>query len=38
MIENYRYLEPTFKTANIVHRAIEEVIEPFMAEHPDFVW
>ena len=38
MIENYRYLEPTFKTANIVNRAIKEIVEPFMAEHPDFVW
>lgn len=38
MIENYRYLDPTFKTADIANRAITEIIEPFMAEHPDFVW
>nr|DAF80911.1 MAG TPA: hypothetical protein [Bacteriophage sp.] len=38
MIENYRYLEPTFKTADITNRAIKEIIEPFMAKHPDFVW
>lgn len=38
MIENYRYLDPTFKTADIANRAITEIIKPFMAEHPDFVW
>lgn len=38
MIENYRYLDPTFKTVDIANRAITEIIEPFMAEHPDFVW
>lgn len=38
MIENYRYLDPTFKTADIANRAIKEIIKPFMAEHPDFVW
>ena len=38
MIENYRYLDPTFKTADIANRAIKEIVKPFMAEHPDFVW
>lgn len=38
MMENYRYLEPTFKTSDIAKRAIKEIVEPFMAEHPDFVW
>lgn len=38
MIENFRYLEPTFKTSDIAKRAITEIIKPFMAEHPDFVW
>lgn len=38
MIENYRYLDPTFKTADIAKRAITEIIKPFMAKHPNFVW
>lgn len=38
MIEHFRYLEPTFKTSDIAKRAITEIIKPFMAEHPDFVW
>lgn len=38
MKENYRYLEPTFKTADIAIRAIAEIIRPFMKAHPDFVW
>lgn len=38
MIENYKYLDPTFKTADIANRAITEIIKPFMAKHPDFVW
>lgn len=38
MRENYRYLEPTFKTFDIAKHAIKEIIEPFMAKHPDFVW
>lgn len=38
MIENYRYLDPTFKTADIANRAIKEIVKPFMAEHPDFIW
>lgn len=38
MIENYRYLDPTFKTADVANRAITEIVKPFMAKHPDFVW
>lgn len=38
MIANYKYLDPTFKTADIANRAITEIIKPFMAKHPDFVW
>lgn len=36
--KNYRYFEPTFKTVDVANRAIKEIVEPFMAEHPDFVW
>lgn len=38
MIASYKYLDPTFKTADIAKRAITEIVKPFMAEHPDFVW
>lgn len=38
MKECYRYLEPTFKTADIAIRAIVEIIRPFMKAHPDFIW
>lgn len=38
MIANYKYLDPTFKTADIANRAITEIVKPFMAKHPDFVW
>ena len=38
IIENFRYLEPTFKTSDVAKRAIKEIVEPFMAEHPNFVW
>lgn len=34
----YSYLEPTFINTKVARRAIEEVIEPFMAEYPDLVW
>lgn len=34
----YSYLEPTFINTKVARRAIEEVIEPFMAKHPNFVW
>ena len=27
-----------FKSQNIAESAIEEVVKPFMAEHPEFVW
>lgn len=33
-----RYLEPTFESLEIAQRAIEEIVEPFMKAHPDFVW
>lgn len=33
-----RYLEPTFESLEITLRAIEEIVEPFMKAHPDFVW
>ena len=31
-------LEPYFPSVEVAERAITEVIEPFMEEHPDFVW
>lgn len=31
-------LEPYFESEEIAQNAIKEIIEPFMAEHPDFVW
>lgn len=34
----YSYLEPTFINTKVAKCAIDEVIEPFMAEHPNFVW
>lgn len=27
-----------FSTGDVARRAIEEIVKPFMAEHPDFVW
>lgn len=27
-----------FKSRDIAEKAIEEVVKPFMSEHPDFVW
>lgn len=33
-----RYLEPTFESLETTQRAIKEIVEPFMVEHPDFVW
>lgn len=38
MMGNYRYLEPTFISTKVTERAIKEIVKPFMAEHPDFVW
>lgn len=38
MIENYGYLDVTFKTVDIANRAIAAIIKPFMKVHPDFVW
>lgn len=34
----YSYLEPTFINTKVANRAITEIVKPFMAEHPDFVW
>lgn len=31
-------LEPYFESEEIAQNAIKEIVEPFMAEHPDFVW
>ena len=40
-IENNPQLKsfnPCFISQEIVERAIDEIIKPFMKEHPDFVW
>lgn len=34
----YKYLEPSFATRKTAENAIAEIVEPFMKEHPDFVW
>lgn len=34
----YNYLCPRFDSDEIAKNAIEEIIKPFIAEHPDFVW
>lgn len=38
LICNNKYLDPTFTDTETAKRAITEIIEPFMADHPDFVW
>ena len=35
---HYKYLEPSFKTCKTAEAAIKEIVEPFMAEHPEFKW
>ena len=35
---NFKDLNVFFTTREKAEQAIEEVIKPFMAEHPDFVW
>lgn len=35
---NFKDLNVFFSTDGKAYQAIEEVIKPFMAEHPDFVW
>jgi hypothetical protein len=37
----YRFIKGSdvyFHTEEIAENAIKEIVEPFMAEHPDFVW
>lgn len=36
--EHYKCCTPYFSKREIVEQAIEDVVEPFMAEHPEFVW
>lgn len=36
--DTFHYSEVYFSTGEAAERAIREVIEPFMKEHPDFVW
>lgn len=33
-----KYFEPYFYSEEIAQRAIDEIVLPFMKEHPDFVW
>lgn len=35
---SYDYLDATFVSTEIAQRAIDEVVGPFMAAHPDFNW
>lgn len=37
-LSNTKYLEVYFLSEEAAKRAIHEVVEPFMKEHPDFVW
>lgn len=34
----YGYLMPSFINRQTAQNAIEEIVKPFMAEHPDFKW
>ena len=36
--EHYKCCTPYFSKREIVEQAIEDVVRPFMAEHPEFVW
>lgn len=36
--EHYKCCTPYFSKREIVEQAIEDVVIPFMAEHPEFVW
>lgn len=41
IVEAYRttkFSGPYFNSREVAERAIKEIIEPFMKEHPDFVW
>lgn len=34
----FKYFEPSFGTVKTAENAIEEIIKPFMAAHPEFKW
>lgn len=36
--EHYKCCTPYFSKREIVEQAIEDVVRPFMAKHPEFVW
>lgn len=36
--EHYKCCTPYFSKREIVEQAIEDVVKPFMAKHPEFVW
>jgi hypothetical protein len=36
--DTFHYSEVYFSTGEAAEQAIDEVIKPFMKEHPDFVW
>ena len=36
--ERYKAPDVYFSSEKVAERAIEEVVEPFMKEHPEFVW
>lgn len=38
IINSLKTLEPKFCSEIVAQRAIKEIVEPFMKEHPDFVW
>jgi len=37
-VSNFKYNDVYFSTKEATERAIKEVVEPFMKEHPEFVW
>lgn len=37
-VSNFKYNDVYFSTKEGTERAIKEVVEPFMKEHPEFVW
>lgn len=36
-VRSVMFLDPSFKSFSIAQRAIDEVVRPFLAAHPDFV-
>lgn len=36
--KGYNFICPRFDSKEIAKNAIEEIVEPFIAAHPDFVW